>query len=57
MKQFWESEKYKSMKSVINTKKKEANKNSLSSIIKDSQPYLFARIEKVKFFRNIFSQN
>ncbi|MDC3172614.1 hypothetical protein OA970_02385 [Alphaproteobacteria bacterium] len=55
--QFWKSEKYKTMKSVTNTKKKEANKTSLSSIIKDSQPYLFARIEKVKFFRNIFSQN
>ena len=32
--QFWKSETYKTMKSVTNTKKKEANKNSLSSIIK-----------------------
>ena len=54
---FWKNKEDNTIKSAINIKKKEANTNSLSSIIKDRQPYLFARIEKVKFFRNIFSQN
>ena len=54
---FWKIKEDTTVKSAINIKKKEANTNSLSSIIKDRQPYLFARIEKVKFFRNIFSQN
>ena len=54
---FWKIKEDNTVKSVINIKRKEANTNSLSSIIKDRQPYLFARIEKVKFFRNIFSQN
>ena len=53
----WKIKEDNTIKSAINIKKKEANTNSLSSIIKDRQPYLFARIEKVKFFRNIFSQN
>ena len=54
---FWKNKEDNTIKSAINIKKKEANTNSLSSIIKDRQPYLFARIEKVKFFRSIFSQN
>ncbi len=57
VKHFWKIKEDNTVKSAINIKKKEANTNSLSSIIKDRQPYLFARIEKVKFFRNIFSQN
>ena len=57
VKHFWKIKEDSTVKSAINIKRKEANTNSLSSIIKDRQPYLFARIEKVKFFRNIFSQN
>ena len=57
VKHFWKIKEDNTIKSAINIKKKEANTNSLSSIIKDRQPYLFARIEKVKFFRNLFSQN
>ena len=57
VKHFWKIKEDNTVKSAINIKSKEANTNSLSSIIKDRQPYLFARIEKVKFFRNIFSQN
>ena len=57
VKNFWKIKEDNTVKSAINIKRKEANTNSLSSIIKDRQPYLFARIEKVKFFRNIFSQN
>ena len=54
---FWKNQKNMSIKLAANNKEKKSNTNSLSSMIKDSQPYLFARIEKVKFFRNIFSQN
>ena len=54
---FWKNQKNMSIKLAENNKEKKSNTNSLSSMIKDSQPYLFARIEKVKFFRNIFSQN
>ena len=57
VKHFWKIKEDNTVKSAININRKEANTNSLSSIIKDRQPYLFARIEKVKFFRNIFSQN
>ena len=57
VKHFWKIKEDNTVKSAINIKRKEANTNSLSSIIKDRQPYLLARIEKVKFFRNIFSQN
>ena len=57
VKHFWKKKEDNTVKFAINIKRKEANTNSLSSIIKDRQPYLFARIEKVKFFRNIFSQN
>jgi alpha-L-fucosidase len=54
---FWKNQNNISIKLAANNKEKKSNTNSLSSMIKDSQPYLFARIEKVKFFRNIFSQN
>ena len=54
---FWKNQKNMSIKLAANNKEKKSNTNSLSSMIKESQPYLFARIEKVKFFRNIFSQN
>ena len=40
-----------------NEKKKVLNlKKSSTNSIKSSQPYLFARIEKVNFFRKIFAQ-
>ncbi len=55
--QFWKNKKNKTLKTAINTNKKESNTNSFSSLIKDTQPYLFGRIEKVKFFRDIFAQN
>ena len=55
--QFWKNKKDKTVKSAVNINEKGYNSISLSRMIKDSQPYLFARIEKVKFFRNIFAQN
>ena len=55
--QFWKNKKDKIVKSAVNIKEKGSNSILLSRMIKDSQPYLFARIEKVKFFRNIFAQN
>ena len=36
---------------------KKINETSLAKMIRERQPYLFDRIDKVKFFRNIFSQN
>ena len=36
---------------------KKINETSLANMIRERQPYLFDRIDKVKFFRNIFSQN
>ena len=36
---------------------KKINQTSLANMIRERQPYLFDRIDKVKFFRNIFSQN
>ena len=36
---------------------KKRNETSLANMIRVRQPYLFDRIDKVKFFRNIFSQN
>lgn len=36
---------------------KKTNETSLANLIRERQPYLFDRIDKVKFFRNIFSQN
>jgi hypothetical protein len=57
VKQFWKNKKDKTVNSAVNIKEKGSDSISLSRMIKDSQPYLFARIEKVKFFRNIFAQN
>ena len=36
---------------------KEINETSVAKIIRERQPYLFERIDKVKFFRRIFKQN
>ena len=36
---------------------KKINETSLANMIRERQPYLFDRIDKVRFFRNIFSQN
>lgn len=36
---------------------KKTNETSLANMIRERQPYLFDRIDKVKYFRNIFSQN
>ena len=44
-----EANKIKSVKNI--------NENSLANMIRERQPYLFDRIDKVKYFRNIFSQN
>ena len=44
-----EANKIKSVKNI--------NETSLANMIRERQPYLFDRIEKVKYFRNIFSQN
>jgi len=35
---------------------KKTNETSITNMIKERQPYLFKRIEKVRFFREIFSQ-
>ncbi len=44
-----ETNKIKSLKNI--------NETSLANMIRERQPYLFDRIDKVKYFRNIFSQN
>ena len=44
-----EANKIKSVKNI--------NETSLANMIRERQPYLFDRIDKVKYFRNIFSQN
>ena len=44
-----ETNKIKSLKNI--------NETSLADMIRERQPYLFDRIDKVKYFRNIFSQN
>ena len=36
---------------------KEINETLVAKIIRERQPYLFERIDKVKFFRSIFKQN
>ena len=36
---------------------KKINETSLPKMIRERQPYLFERIDKVKFFRSIFKQN
>ncbi len=60
VKSFWkkvEDEKIIKTKNFQFESIKTKKQNSLASMIKERQPYLFERIEKVKFFRNIFSQN
>ena len=50
-------------KKIIKAKKikyeslKNSNEISLANMIRERQPYLFERLDKIKFFRNIFSQN
>ena len=59
VKSFWkklESEKIIKAKTIKHESLKKTNQASLANMIKERQPYLFERIEKVKFFRNIFSQ-
>ncbi len=59
VKNFWEKE---VGKKIIKAKKikyeslKNSKEISLANMIRERQPYLFERIDKVKFFRNIFSQ-
>ena len=36
---------------------KKINETSIAKMIRERQPYLFERIDKVKFFRSIFKQN
>ena len=60
VKSFWkkvEEDKIIKAKNIKYESFKKINKTSLANIIKKRQPYLFERIEKVEFFRNIFSQN
>ena len=59
VKSFWkkfEGEKIIKAKTIKHESLKKTNQASLANMIKERQPYLFERIEKVKFFRNIFSQ-
>jgi len=59
VKSFWkklENEKIIKAKTFKHESLKKTNQVSLANMIKERQPYLFERIEKVKFFRNIFSQ-
>ena len=60
VKSFWkkvEEEKIIKAKNIKYESFKKINENSLANMIRKRQPYLFERIEKVEFFRNIFSQN
>ena len=60
VKSFWKKvENTKIIKVEANKIKslKKINETSLANMIRERQPYLFDRIDKVKFFRNIFSQN
>ena len=60
VKSFWkkvEDEKITKTQNIQYESLKKIKENSLANIIKERQPYLFERIEKVKFFRNIFLQN
>ena len=59
VKSFWkkfEGEKIIKAKTIKHESLKKTNQASLANMIKERQPYLFERIEKVKFFRNIFLQ-
>ncbi len=60
VKSFWkkiEDEKIIKIQNIQYKSIKKIKDNSLANMIRERQPYLFERIEKVKFFRNIFSQN
>ena len=60
VKSFWnkkEVEKSTKAKYIKYEPLKKNNYTSLANMIRERQPYLFERIEKVEFFRNIFSQN
>ena len=60
VKSFWkkvEEEKIIKAKNIKYESFKKINETSLANMIRKRQPYLFERIEKVEFFRNIFSQN
>ena len=52
-----EEEKIIKAKNIKYESLKKINETSLANMIRERQPYLFERIDKVKFFRNIFSQN
>ena len=60
VKSFWkkiEDNKIIKAKNIKYESIKKIKETSLSNMIRQRQPYLFERIDKVKFFRNIFSQN
>ena len=60
VKSFWkkvEDNKIIKAKNIKYESLKKINDTSLANMIRKRQPYLFERIEKVEFFRNIFSQN
>ena len=60
VKSFWkqvEDEKIIKAKNIKYESLKKINETSLANMIRKRQPNLLERIEKVEFFRNIFSQN
>ncbi len=60
VKSFWkkvEDNKIIKAKNIKYESIKKIKETSLSNMIRLRQPYLFERIDKIKFFRNIFSQN
>ena len=57
---FWKSNKKKPTQiadNKIKTKINFSKTNRIAESIKETQPYLFARIDKVNFFRKIFAEN
>ncbi len=59
VKSFWNKKEGKKITKAKNMKYeplKKSNDTSLTNMIRERQPYLFERIDRVKFFRNIFSQ-
>ena len=59
VKSFWKkAEDEKIIKAETNKiENKKINETLLAKMIRERQPYLFDRIDKVKFFRSIFKQN
>ena len=60
VKKFWKKAENRKIIKVETNKiesLKKTNETSLANLIRERQPYLFDRIDKVKFFSNIFSQN